>query len=114
MVADGRSEEPRPEAPLTEDAVRPLEHRHACPRQGCRVGDDAVTLGLHPQPVLDPADHDRDDRSHPVDRQSVRLAPAQAPLHRLGRGDRLGDAEAHGAVDVDPAVRRLLHDPDAD
>ena len=44
----------------------------------------------------------------------VGLAPAQPALDRLGRRDRLGDAEADRAVDAHAAVRRLLHHPDAD
>ena len=114
VVTDRRAEQPGPEPALAEDPVGPLEDRDAGPGQGRRVDDDPVAIDLDPQPVLDAAHHDRDDRAHPVDRQALRLAPAQPALDRLGRRDRLADAEADRAVDADAAVRRLLHHADAD
>ena len=114
VVADRRTQQPRPEAALAEDPVGALEDRDPGPRQRGRVGDDPVALGLEPEPVLDPAHHDRDDRAHPR-RQAPPLhdAGARARL-RLGGGDRLRHAERDGGVDVDAAVGRLLHHPDPD
>ena len=100
-----------PQAAGAELGDRPLEHRHARPGQRRRIDDDPVALGLHPQPVLEPAHHHGDDRAHVVDRQALGLASAQATLDRLAGGDRLGHAEGDRGIHVHAPVGRLLHDP---
>ena len=85
VVPDRRTEQPGPQPACPELGERPLEDRDARPGQGRRVGDDAVALGLDPQPVLEPAHHQRDDRAHVVHRQALGLAASQPALDRLGR-----------------------------
>ena len=51
-------------AALAEQAVGLLEHRDAGPLEVTGIGDDAVALHHHLQPVVEPADHDRAHRAH--------------------------------------------------
>ena len=114
VMADRRTEWSRTQAACLEFGDGALEDRDTGPRDRRRVGDDAVALGLDAEPVLQAAHHDRDDRSHVVDRQTRGLPAAKPALHRLAGRDGLRDAERHRRVDVHPPIRRFFHDPDAD